>query len=472
MEQTPHSSTSPAIRIWTDKNLLSICATSFLVSFMGSALNLALPKISEDLQMNAVMLTWMVTAFLVTTAIFQIPLAKIADIIGRKKTYFCGVALFSISTIGCGFASSSMMMILLRILSGIGAAIIFGNGMAILLSIFPPIYRARVIGINVATVYASLAAGPFLGGIITDALGWHWLFFISGIVGFIALAIAMVFLKGEWTEAKGEIFDVVGSVIFGIAIFAIIYGFMDIKHLHGIIWLAVGIGATIGFIIYEKRQIYPVLNIALFSGNRTFTLSTLAAIINYAATSGLSFMLSLYLQYIRGFEARHAGIILISQACIQCIFALLTGKLSERFSPSRLATTGMLIICVGLTGLIFLSNDTPIWIIVMLLLFFGIGFGIFSSPNTNIIMGSVSKHNYGQASATTGTARLIGQTFSIGIAGMIISLHLGEHSITPEVFPDLLASMKTTFIVFLILCLIGVYCSTARIDKNNTEVAE
>jgi len=149
--------------------------------------------------------------------------------------------------------------------------------------------------------------------------------------------------------------------------------------------------------------------------------------------------------------------------------ALISGRLSDKINPSKLATIGMSIIVVGLIVLIFLSTDTPVWYIILALLLLGIGFGIFSSPNTNVIMSSVSNQYLGQASAITGTARLIGQTFSIGIAGMLISIFLGEHKITSDVFPLFLTCIRVAFITFAALCLIGIYASTHRIDliKND-----
>jgi EmrB/QacA subfamily drug resistance transporter len=450
-----------------ETNLFSICLCSFLVPFMGSALNLCLPKIGQEFSMNAVTLTWVSTAYLIATAIFQIPMSKIADIFGRKRLYIIGLAIVSVATFACGLAQSTTSLLIFRIIAGIGSAITMGNAMAILMSLYPAEMRGKILGINTSVVYAALAAGPFIGGMLTDYLGWRSLFYVTGVTAALIFILSIIFLKGEWKEAKGEIFDFKGSIFFAIALFGIIYGFTTLRNFHGIIWLGIGILATILFVIYEKRQIFPVLNIKLFSGNRVFALSTLAALINYTATSGIGFLLSLYLQYIRGMEAKHAGLILICQAVVQSICALLSGRLSDKIHPSRLATLGMIIIVIGLTGLIFLSSSSPIWFIICLLLLLGIGFGIFSSPNTNVIMGSVEKRNIGQASATTGTARLLGQTFSLGIAGMVIAFTMGDSKIIPDVFPNFMISMRITFIIFVGLCLVGIYASSARINKNS-----
>ncbi len=442
--------------------LLVICIAAFLVPFMGSSLNLALPEISDKFSFKAVTLTWMATAYLISTAIFQIPFARLADLIGRKKVFEWGVAGFSIFTFLSGSAPSGTALIILRVLSGICSAMMFGTNIAILTSSFPPSQRGKALGINTAVVYSSLAAGPFLGGILTHYFGWQSIFFVCGGVGFIVVVLSRIFLKTEWIEAKGQKFDYVGSIVYGLGLFGLIYGFTKLPHLEGIILTTLGIAAFIGFVLYEKNHKSPVFNVRLFSGNKVFALSSLSALINYAANSAVAFMLSLYLQYVRGYDAHEAGLILITQACIQSVFSLVAGRLSDRLNAARLATIGMAVSVVGLAGMFFITTTTPIYVIVILLLLLGIGFGIFSSPNTNVIMSSVGAKDYGQASATTGTMRLTGQAFSMGIASMAIALQVGNQKIVPTVYPQFISSIHITFGVFAILCLIGVYASSRR----------
>ena len=447
-----------------------MCAAAFMVPFMGSAINLALPQIGAAFSMNAVTLTYMATAYLISTAIFQIPFARMADIVGRKKVFLLGVLTFVVCTVMCGFASSGGALIALRFLSGIGSAMMFGTNIAIISSLFPPERRGKALGVNSAVVYAALAAGPFFGGMLTHYLGWQSIFFTAAAIGLLVYIFARIVLRGgEWVEARGEKFDYLGSLLYGCGLAGVIYGFSSFPNLHGIIFLAAGIVLFALFARYELRHASPVFNLRLFSGNKVLSLSSLAALINYAATSGIGFMLSLYLQYIRGLDARNAGLILISQALIQSAFSLVAGSLSTRFAPSKIAMAGMIIIVAGLTGLIFLGPSTPYWILIILLLLLGIGFGIFSSPNTNVIMSSVGKKDYSTASATTGTMRLTGQAFSMGIASLAISVKLGSEKIIPELHPDFLSSMRITFIIFTVLCIIGIYASSVRVKEISKE---
>ncbi len=453
-------------QIHPQKILLVLCIASFLVPFMGSSINLALPKIEAAFSMNAVTLAWMNTIYLISTAIFQVPFARVADLLGRRKVFEWGVLCFSVCTILCGFAPTGDILIGLRFMAGLGSAMMFGTSMAILTSVFPPQQRGRAMGINVATVYTSLAAGPFLGGLLTHYFGWQSLFFVCGTVGLVVVILSRIIMKAEWIEAKGEKFDFVGSVVYGVGLFGLIYGFSNLPQIKGFCWLAIGMLGLIGFILYEQRCSAPILDIKIFSGNRVFAFSSLSALINYAATSAIAFMLSLYLQYVRGYDARHAGFILISQACIQAVFSVFAGRLSDKIPPSRLATLGMVIITVGLIGMAFITATTPVAFIIILLVVLGIGFGIFSSPNTNVIMSSVDKKYYGQASATTGTMRLAGQAFSMGIAGMALALKLGEQKIQPGNYPAFLESLHITFIIFAALCVLGVYASAQRTKKR------
>jgi MFS family permease len=338
--------------------------------------------------------------------------------------------------------------------------------MAILVSVFPPAHRGKAIGINTSVVYFALASGPFLGGLLTQYAGWQSLFFIIGVFGSVVAIFATLIIKQEWAESKGEHFDYFGSFIYATGLFGLIFGFSELPNICGFIFIATGIICFIIFVIYELKDRQPIFNVRIFSGNKIFGLSCLSALINYACTSAVAFMLSLYLQYIRGFTPQNAGLILIVQACVQCVVSFYAGRLSDRMNPATLATAGMGIIVAGLAGLIFVSPDSSITFIVLLLFLLGFGFGLFSSPNSNVIMSSVAQKYYGQASATMGTMRLTGQAFSMGIATMAISLSLGNKVITPELHADFMQSFHLTFIIFAALCIAGTYTSSFRVKNK------
>jgi EmrB/QacA subfamily drug resistance transporter len=454
----------------TNKNiaLLIMCLASFVVPFMGTAINLSLPQIGSSFSIGVVSQSWIVTIYLISTAIFQVPFARLADLVGRKKVFLAGLIVFGLSTLLCGLSTSSIMLIIMRGLSGLGSAMQFGTSMAILVSLFSPQNRGKAIGINTAATYFALSSGPFLGGVITGYLGWRSLFYIVGIYGIIVALFSIVILKTEWTESKGGNFDYLGSIIYALGLSGIILGFSRLPDTIGFILLAAGAIGFVVFVFMELKIEQPVFNVRIFVGNKVFGLSCVSALINYASTSAITFMMSLYLQYIRGFSPKNTGIMLIIQAGVQCIVSLYAGRLSDRINPSSIATIGMGIISASLIGLVFVTPNTDILFIAFLLFALGLGFGLFSSPNSNIIMSSVDKKYYGQASATMGTMRLTGQSLSMGIATMVIALFVGDKAVTPELHSSFMKSFQGLFILFVVLCVVGTYTSSLRVKDRNS----
>jgi len=430
---------------------------------MGSSLNLALPELAQAFHLDAKKLGWVNSAFLIATAIFQVPFAKIADLVGRKKVFLFGVALFGISSIACAFAWNFASLIMFRAFAGLGSAMIFGTNLAILSSTYEAGERGKAMGFLTSVVYLALAVGPFLGGISTHYLGWKSVFCIPGAI-LIAQAISVpFFIRREWKEYSSKHFDKRGSFIYGLAVFCFIFGFSEFPNMFAFIFVLAGILLFVFFYNYEKHREEPVFHVRLFGSNKVFTLASLTALFSYMATAAAYFMLSLYLQFVRGFDARHAGFVLISSAVVQSIAALFAGRLADKFEPSKIAMLGMSFCSLGLFGFVFAGTDTSIFIIVAMLLLMGLGAGLFASPNTKVIMGSVERKLISQASATVGTMRLAGQAFSMGIAMMSISLFMGESLITPEKFSAFMQSWKLTFVICATLCLVGVYTSRAGV---------
>jgi MFS family permease len=251
-------------------------------------------------------------------------------------------------------------------------------------------------------------------------------------------------------------------VIYAVGLMALMQGFSRLPDLIGVALLAVGILGLGLFGVWELRSSHPVLDLRLFRGNRTFTFSNLAALINYSATFGVGFLLSLYLQYIKGMNPQQAGLTLIAQPAMQALFSPLTGRLSDRVEPRIVASSGMALTMVGLLTLTRLTADTPISHTVGSLLLLGLGFALFSSPNTNAIMSSVPKRHYGVAAGTQGTMRLIGQVFSMGIVTLVFSLIIGQVEIKPEYYAGFMTSVQIDFVVLSALCLGGVFASLSR----------
>jgi EmrB/QacA subfamily drug resistance transporter len=446
--------------------LIIAIISSFFAPFMASAINIALPAIGNEFVTDAILLTWIPTSYLLASAIFAVPFGRIADIYGMKKVFTYGIIIFTIASFLCAISFSASSLILFRIIQGVGSAMVFVTGLAIITAVYPPYERGKAIGYTIGAVYVGLSLGPALGGIMTQFLGWRSLFYLMVPFGILVLTLIVWKLKGEWAACQGEKFDLPGTILYGIALLTFMLGFSELPGIFGIIMIIIGIIGLAAFVLFELRIKVPVFDMKLFR-NRIFAFSSLAALINYMATFAVVFLLSLYLQYIRGFDASSAGIILIAQPVIMAILAPIAGRLSDRYDPRIIATIGMTLSTIGLAQFIFLGQNTDIIFLLSGLVVLGAGFGLFSSPNTNAIMGSVERRFLGIASATVSTMRLIGQTLSMGIALLIFSLFIGKVLITPENYPQLLTSIQIAFIIFTILCFIGIFISYAGRKRNS-----
>jgi EmrB/QacA subfamily drug resistance transporter len=442
--------------------LLIATLSSFLTPFMGSSMNIALPSIGNELAMDAVLLSWVATSYLLAAAMFLVPFGKIADIQGRKKIFAYGILVYTLASLLCALSTSSILLIGCRILQGIGSAMIFSTGVAILTSVFPIGERGRVLGINVAATYTGLSVGPVLGGFLTQYFGWRSIFLVNVPLGLVIIPLVVWRLKGEWAEAQGEDFDFIGSAIYGLSLVIVMYGFSLVPALPGAWLILLGVLGILAFVRWEVRARSPVLNMNLFRNNTVFAFSNLAALINYSATSAIGFLLSLYLQYVKALSPQDAGLVLVSQPVMMAIFSPLAGRLSDRIEPRVVASTGMALSTAGLLPFVFLNERTSFGFIVASLVLLGFGFALFSSPNTNAVMSSVEHRFYGVASATLGTMRLTGQMLSMGIAMLLLAIYVGKVQITPEYYALFLTSLQAAIAVFAVLCFVGIFASLAR----------
>ena len=443
--------------------------TSFMTPFMGSSINIALPAIGETFRINAVLLSWVATSYLLAAAVFLVPFGRLADIWGRKKIFTYGVVVLTVSSFLSGISVSVFMLIVFRILQGLGSAMIFATGIAILTSVFPADERGRALGINVAAVYIGLSLGPLLGGLLTQYLTWRSVFFVNVPFGMLIVFIVYRKLKAEWAESKGEAFDMTGALIYGTALVAVMYGVSRLPSARSAWIIFVGFVGVVLFFMWERRIEHPVFNTTLFTGNRVFAFSCLAALIHYSATFAVTFLLSLYLQYIKGFSPQWAGFVLISQPAVMALFSPFAGRLSDKVEPRIVASMGMSITTFALIPFVFLTEKSSVGLVAANLLVLGIGLAFFSSPNTNAIMGSVDRRSYGLASGSVGTMRLLGMMISMGIATVIFTLFMGRVQVTPEHYPDFIRSVRVAFAVFSVLCFFGIFSSMARGRLRDSE---
>lgn len=435
---------------------------SFLVPFMVSAVNVALPTIGAEFSLHTGAIGWVASAYLLTAAACLIPAGRLADLHGRKRMFAWGAAVYSITALLAAFSPGAAWLIVLRAAQGFGAAMIFGTGLAILTSVYPAAERGRVLGINVASTYTGLSVGPALGGLMTHLWGWRSVFLFNAAAGVLVWLLVTRRLRGEWAEARGEKFDRWGAVLSAFMVVALLTGFSRLPGSQGAWLIAAGVVAAVAFAGWERRVEHPLLPVGLLRHNAVFAFSNLAALIHYSATFAVGFLLSLYLQYLKGMNPQQAGFVLLAQPVVQALFSPLAGRMSDRIESRTLASAGMGLSVAGLLGLCVLSSDTPTAFIVAMLMLLGLGFALFSSPNTNAVMGSVQKRLYGVASGTLGAMRLAGQAFSIGVAQLVFALRLGDAPVTPARHAAFVSGMRMVLLIFAVLCFAGVFASLAR----------
>lgn len=441
--------------------------SSFLTPFMGSAINIALPEMGKELNMNTLALGWVSTTYLLAAAVFLLPFGRLSDKYGRKQFYMLGIVIFILSAFVSAIARTETVLLISRFVNGAGGAMVYATAIAILTSAYPKSDRGRVLGINVAAVYLGLSLGPTLGGYMTSILGWRSIFYLVSILSLITLPIVAIKIDNDRKRGDPTPFDIRGSLFYGLGLASVIYGFPEITSTRGVFFLISGLVLIWIFIRIERKVADPLLQFNVFKGNQVFIFSNLAAFINYSATFALVFLLSFYLQQVKNLSPGEAGLILMAQPVVMTLFSPLAGKLSDRIEPAIVASIGMGVTVVGLAAFAFLNAETGIVLIVVVQAFLGLGFALFSSPNTNAVMSSVEPQQYGIASATLGTMRMTGQTMSMTISMMVIALVMGKSGATAENTEGLLLSIRYSFIVFALLCIAGTFFSMKRGKLHN-----
>ena len=446
-----------------------VVITAFITTFTGSALNLSIPDIGSQFGASAGRMGWLVSGYTLSVAAFSVPFGRLADITSRRNVLIAGIALFVACCIAALLSGSMAMLLISRVMQGVGAAMIFSTNTAVLISAFPGEQRGRALGYSLASTYVGLSAGPVIGGALNHNFGWRSIFVFIGILGVVALAAALMKLPAEKrTEphapgAGRRSFDAAGNVIYMISIFLLMYGLSEAGN--GAVYIAVaaaGAAAGIIFVSHEMKSADPVVDIRLFRENKGYAFSNLSAMLNYGATFAISYLISIYLQVVMGYSSQTAGLIMIFQPLIMALLSPVAGRLSDRFSPFRMSSLGMALCAAGPFMFIFTGLQTHLVFIIAALVVTGLGFAMFSSPNTNAVMSCVEKEDYGVASSILATMRSIGHTFSMVIVTITVTVLASDMALADVPADVLIKVIRVSFIVFTAICIAGVFISLKR----------
>jgi len=450
--------------------LISLALAPFLSNFVITALNIALPTMALDLNITAVPLGWIPTSYLITLTIFLIPAAKLGDISGRKKLFNWGLILFTVGSIVTVFSCNYHCIIISRIFQGIGSAMIFGNLYAMIASIYIHQDRIQALSIIFGCIFLGSFLGPIIGGLLSSFYNWRFIFVLCSLIGLVGILL-LSRLDFECFGLKGEKFDLCGSLMFGISSFMIIQGLSKINQGLNWIFLVLGFLGLISFIIYENRVENPLFNLELLH-NRDFILNNAGTLIQFAPIAPLVFILSIYLQNVRGFSPILVGFILVLQPLTMLIVSIFAEKLNKLIAAQTMVTIAMTISLMSVLVFLTLQLSTPIFVIILGLTLSGIGTSLFSSPNSHLIMNSVEKKYYGVASASITTMRGFGGSLGMSIVLVILTILLGNIEISQLHSESFLISLNLIFKILCALYLIGIVVTLLNWwqSKNKNEI--
>ena len=441
------------------KNIILIICTvlNFIAVFASNAVNIIIPTVAAEFHMSNIVQNWITIIFFLVMAMLSIPAGQISGKYGLKKITILSSALFVIISIVNVFVTTSEQFLFCRLVLGLVLAFINVTSMAMVVSAFDPQERGKALGLNITGVYVGLSLSPFLGGVLNYQLGWRSVILFS--VPFLIVIIALLLkIDDEWITFEGIPIDMKGSITYAIGIALFIYGFTILNESMGIVLTILGIIILVAFALIELRQEHPVFDIK-FLKNREFLSANLASLCAYLATFAVTTILNYHLQYIKGFDSQTAGIILLVAPVCQVILAPIAGRLADKYVPQILAAIGMALGTISLVLFSTLGFETSLSFVVVSMVIYGVGFGLFSPPNTSVIMGSVPPKDTSIASASVSTVRTVGQAMSMGILTLIFAFVMGNVAIVPDVYPLLISSCQITCIICVGLCLASVFAS-------------
>jgi MFS family permease len=455
---------------------LLLSATSvgaFLAPFTSTMLNLALVAIGTEFAVGSHSLGMVNTIFLLASVMVMVPITKVADKFGLKRVFIAGLLLMLLSLILAVITPSFAVFLVSRVAMGVGSACLAVTSVTMIVNTFPAQRRGWAIGVNATAVYVGTALGPTVGGFVTDFLGWRYLFVIL-----IPISLASLFLIGRVDNDvpfdRGLKMDHVGALIYMAMVFAAVYGMINLPHLWAFALIAAGGGFFLLFRRYVNRADQPIMSTAIY-GNKAFRRTVIATFMNYAASYSVSFFLALYLLTIGALSAWQSGLIMLLQPLIQILLTVKAGSLSDRMDVRVLPTAGMGLISFAVLLILFLGTEVHLWYVALILLLLGLGYGLFSAPNTSAAMSAVDFRERNIASGSIAMMRQLGMTVSMGVAMCCISVILGStDNIQSDTFGDFILVMRTAFAVCLAMCVAGTLFSwySGAPEESCTEVLE
>ena len=426
--------TSPNRKWWT---LAAVSLGLFMIMLDNTVVNVALPSIERDLGARLSELEWIVSGYALTFAAFLLTGGKLADLLGRRRIFVIGLAIFGGASLACALAPGAGFLIGARVVQGVGAALMNPATLSIITATFPVRQRGTAIGIWVGVSATALAIGPLVGGLLTEHAGWSSIFYVNVPIAAVAIAASFLLIDESRDRSQEQRLDLPGLLTSALGLFSLTYALIEAND-HG--WTsprivgafalaAVSLGA---FIVLEQRQRLPMLDLSLFR-NGTFAGANTVVLLVTLAMFGIFFFISLYMQNILGYSAVQAGAAFLPLTLLVVFVAPLAGRLSDLIGSRALMATGMTLVAIQLLYFSRLGVHESYWMLVPGMLLGGVGMPLVMTPASAAALSGVPVDKSGVGSAVLNSSRQVGGSLGIALMGSIMAHEIGG-SRAPEPF--------------------------------------
>ena len=457
------------------------------VSDHGSV-TVALPSIADHFATDLPTTQWIVIGYALTISALLLPMGRLSDIVGRKQVYVAGFAIFVIGGVFAGTSTSVIVLILAKVLQGVGAAMTQGTSMAMIIAAFPEEQRGKALGLQMSVVGTGGVAGPAVGGFLVGELGWRSVFFANVGLGMVALLAALVILDGRRAVHDGERpgFDWLGA---GLSAAAVVIFLVAMSNGHRVGWASApivasfaGVVALLGaFVWWELRAAAPMLDVRLFK-IPLFSLGVGASFMSFLGMSSVRFLMPFYLQAVLGFSPSVVGLIIVPSALSMMIMGPLSGRLSDRYGWRKFNVGGLMLSATGLFLLSRITETSPLGFVMAGMVLQSFGISVFNAPNNSSILSTVDPAKYGVVSGFLNLVRNFGNVTSIAMATAIVTVTMASMGFPPTLaavdagageglFHAFTSGLRVAYLAMGSIVVVGIAASLLKGDKVQATTA-
>ena len=472
---------SPSYKWWAFWTIAT--GTFFSVVDHGSVL-VALPGIESHFDASLESVQWVVVAYALVISVLLLPMGRLGDVVGRRRVYLTGTAIFVLASLGAALSTSLEMLVVMRVLKGIGAGMVQGCGMGMMIAAFPDSERGKALGTHLSVVGMGAIAGPAMGGFLVAWLGWQWVFLVNVPAGGLVLILAWLLLErgpgaGQYRRGQGaSSFDWTGAAVSGVILLVLL---LVVGNGNALGWRSAPVlvgGVTVvilaaAFVWWELRVRAPMLDLRLFT-NQVFGLGVAAAWLSFFGSSAARFMMPFYLQRVLQYSPEQVGLMMIPPAICMVLIGPFSGRVADRFGWRVPTVCGMALTAAGAFVLAFaLQERSPVWLVIATMMMQSSGNGIFNSPNSSSILSVVDRSRYGVVSALTQLVRNSANVVSVAVSTTVVVSTMATYgvepkleAVNPEVATAFVAGLRWAFLMLGAALATGAAISLYRALSN------